>query len=199
MVNVLKFWILKCLMNWHVQTVQTQIRLLLRSSLIRVYTVCHSTEHFNRQLHIKQNLSQKSMENKVFETLGHLLYFIFWQNVCVHFHFISEKIYRDAVLKNPAQIELLLQTLKVCIYEIKNYKINMFENLVLRDLNWMKFYSCEGRHDAFAWSVSLFIYLTRCQSICCIHFISLKRTKVCSRNLCTNIKCPHILYTKQEV
>ena len=29
------------------------------------------------------------------------------------FSFVSEKIHRDSVLKNPAQIDLLLQTLKV--------------------------------------------------------------------------------------
>ena len=28
----------------------------------QVYTVCHSTQHFKWQLHIKQNLSQKRME-----------------------------------------------------------------------------------------------------------------------------------------
>ena len=38
-----------------------------------VYTVCHSTKSFNKQLHKNQNLSQKSMR-KVFEILGHLPY-----------------------------------------------------------------------------------------------------------------------------
>ena len=33
-----------------------------RSSLIRVYTVCHSTKYFKKELHKKQNLGQKSME-----------------------------------------------------------------------------------------------------------------------------------------
>ena len=29
---------------------------------IRVFTVCHSTKHFKRQMHKKQNLRHKSME-----------------------------------------------------------------------------------------------------------------------------------------
>ena len=33
-----------------------------RSSLIRVYTVCHSTKYLKKLLHKKQNLSQKSTE-----------------------------------------------------------------------------------------------------------------------------------------
>ena len=33
-----------------------------RSSLIRVYTACHSTMYFKKQLHKKQNLGQKVME-----------------------------------------------------------------------------------------------------------------------------------------
>ena len=36
------------------QTMQTQIRQLLRSSLIRIYTVCYSTEYFMKQMHKKQ-------------------------------------------------------------------------------------------------------------------------------------------------
>ena len=43
------------------QTVQTQIG-SWRNSLIRVYTVCHSTKDFKKQLHEKQNLNQKYME-----------------------------------------------------------------------------------------------------------------------------------------
>ena len=31
----------------------------LRSSLIRVYTVCHSTMYFKKQVHKKQNLGKK--------------------------------------------------------------------------------------------------------------------------------------------
>ena len=39
----------------------------------RVYTVCHSTKHFKRQLSKKQNLRlKKNVWNKVFEILGHL-------------------------------------------------------------------------------------------------------------------------------
>ena len=43
---VLKFCAPIFLTKWHMQTVQTQIRLLLRSSLIRVYTVCPSNQEF---------------------------------------------------------------------------------------------------------------------------------------------------------
>ena len=53
----------------YVQTVQTQIRLL------NVYTVCHSTKYFQKQLHKKQNLGQKVWK-KVFKILGHLLYHV---------------------------------------------------------------------------------------------------------------------------
>ena len=66
MVNVLKFRTPKFLTKCHIQTMQTQIRLTLQcswgSSLIRVFTVCHSTKHFKRPMHKKQNLSRKSME-----------------------------------------------------------------------------------------------------------------------------------------
>ena len=72
-VNVLKFRTPKCLTKWHMQTVQTQIRLLHRSSLIRVYTVCNSTKHFKNSCVKKQNLSQKALK-KVLEIFGHLLY-----------------------------------------------------------------------------------------------------------------------------
>ena len=75
-VNVLKFRTLKCLIKWHMQTVQTQIRLLLWSSLIRVYTVCHSTKRFKRQLRKTAKFKQKKNKtlNKVFDILGHLPY-----------------------------------------------------------------------------------------------------------------------------
>ena len=39
--------------------------------LIRVYTVCHSTRYFKKQLYKKQTLGQKSILNKVLEILGH--------------------------------------------------------------------------------------------------------------------------------
>ena len=45
-VMVLKFRTPKFIINWHMQTVQIQIRLLLRSSLIRIYTVCHFIKYF---------------------------------------------------------------------------------------------------------------------------------------------------------
>ena len=59
-VNVLKFQTPKSLTKWHMQTVQTQI-----SSLIWVYTACHSTKYFQQQVHDKQNLGQTSMEYSV--------------------------------------------------------------------------------------------------------------------------------------
>ena len=58
----------KFLAKWHMQTVQTQI------SLIRVYTVCHLTKYFKKQLHKKQNLSQKNVQNKEFKILVQLPY-----------------------------------------------------------------------------------------------------------------------------
>ena len=70
-VNLLKFWTPKFLTKCHMQTVEAHIRLLLRSSLIRVFTVGHSTKHFKRQMHKKQNLAKK-VRNNVFEILGHL-------------------------------------------------------------------------------------------------------------------------------
>ena len=36
-----------------------------RSSLIKVYTVCHSTKYFKKELHRKQNIDQKRMEKSV--------------------------------------------------------------------------------------------------------------------------------------
>ena len=44
MVHALKFCGLKFLIKWHVQTLQTHIKL---SSLIRVFTVCHSIKYSN--------------------------------------------------------------------------------------------------------------------------------------------------------
>ena len=34
----------------------------LKSSLIRVYTVCHSTNYFKKQMHKMQDLGENSME-----------------------------------------------------------------------------------------------------------------------------------------
>ena len=42
----------KLAIKWHVQTVQTQIRLFLRSSLIRVHTICNSIKYL-RNTYIK--------------------------------------------------------------------------------------------------------------------------------------------------
>ena len=61
MVNVLNF-VHESLTKWHMQTVQTQIRLLLR-----VYTVCQSTDYFRKHL-------AKSVQNEMFEILEYLLY-----------------------------------------------------------------------------------------------------------------------------
>ena len=60
MVYVLKFCAQKFLTKWHVQTVQTQIRLHLKEKSDQ--GVCHSTMYFEKQLHRKQNLGQKRME-----------------------------------------------------------------------------------------------------------------------------------------
>ena len=59
MVNVLKFLTPKFPTKWHMQTVQTQIKLC---SLIKVFTVCHSTKHFKKQLHKKQTFGQTSFK-----------------------------------------------------------------------------------------------------------------------------------------
>ena len=70
-VNVLKFCLLKFMTNRIMQmvTLQTQIRWPIWSGP----TVFHSTKYmyFKKQLHKKQNFSQKSMES-VFKILGHL-------------------------------------------------------------------------------------------------------------------------------
>ena len=42
-------------------------------SLIKVYTVCHFTKYFKKELHKKQNLGQKGIEYNV-RNLGHLPY-----------------------------------------------------------------------------------------------------------------------------
>ena len=47
----------------------------MRSSLIRVYTVCHSTKYFKKQLHKSKNLTKK-VWNKVFEISGYFLYYL---------------------------------------------------------------------------------------------------------------------------
>ena len=44
-----------------------------RSSLIRVYPVCHSTKNFKKQLHKKKNEAKK-VRNKVFEILENFQY-----------------------------------------------------------------------------------------------------------------------------
>ena len=68
-INVLKFQTPKCLTKWHMQPVQTQIRLLLKESLIRVYTVCHLLSIL-RSKRIKSKIQAKIVWNNVFEILG---------------------------------------------------------------------------------------------------------------------------------
>ena len=73
MVNVLKFRTPKFLTKWHMQTVQTQIRLL--QSLIWVYTVCHSIKPFKRKLHKKQNWT-KGPSGPYIPHLNHVIHSI---------------------------------------------------------------------------------------------------------------------------
>ena len=61
-VNVLKVQTPKFLANAICKQCRPRSDCSRRSSLIRVFTVCHSTKHFKRQLHKKQNLNEKSME-----------------------------------------------------------------------------------------------------------------------------------------
>ena len=56
-VNVLKSLFTKVQTKWHMQTVQTQIRLLLQ--LVWVYTFCYFSNYFKKQLHKKQKLGKK--------------------------------------------------------------------------------------------------------------------------------------------
>ena len=67
MVNVLKFHTPKCLTKWYMQTVQTQIRLLLKEQSDQGLH-CLSFQYFKKEQHKKQNVGQK-VWNKVFEIL----------------------------------------------------------------------------------------------------------------------------------
>ena len=71
MVNDLKFhtptFLTKCIM----QPCITETDYSERSSLIEVYTVCHSNKYFVKQVHRKYNLGKKG-RNKVLEILGYL-------------------------------------------------------------------------------------------------------------------------------
>ena len=58
MVNVLKF----CIQNFICKQCRPRSDCSRRSSLIRVYTICHSTKYFQKQLHRKQKLGHKRME-----------------------------------------------------------------------------------------------------------------------------------------
>ena len=71
-VNVLKFQTPNGLTKPHMQC-WPRSDCSFRSSLIRVYIVCHSTQYFKKQLHKKLYLGQK-VWNEVLEILGQLLY-----------------------------------------------------------------------------------------------------------------------------
>ena len=58
-VNVLKFCTPKCLTKWHIQTVQTQIR---------VYTVCHFTKYLKKSCILSKIYTQKNEWIKTFRT-----------------------------------------------------------------------------------------------------------------------------------
>ena len=58
----------------HIQTVRPRSDSSFRSSLIRIYTVCHSS--ISRKLHKSKSLTKK-VRNKVLEILGHLPYSIY--------------------------------------------------------------------------------------------------------------------------
>ena len=73
-VNILKFHTPKVWQNVTCKQCRPRSDCSWRSSLIRVYTDCHSTKYFKKQLHKKQNLGKKSMEKKKFKILGHLPY-----------------------------------------------------------------------------------------------------------------------------
>ena len=93
MVNILELCTPKFLIIWHKQTVQTPIR----SSLIRVYTVCHSTKYFRTQLHKKQKLGKRSMKWSVrnFRNLPYLRLL-----VCSYFNNHSIKLTLCLLNKN---------------------------------------------------------------------------------------------------
>ena len=77
-VNVLQFQTPKCLTKWHMQIVQTQIKLFLRSSLNRVFIVCHSTKHLRDRCLQSKISAKKKAWNKVLKILGHLTYPKIW-------------------------------------------------------------------------------------------------------------------------
>ena len=85
MVNVLKFPTPKFLTKCYIcKQCRPRSDCSWRSSLIRVFTVCHSIKHFKRQMHKKQNLRQKSMEESVrnFRTFTVQLFYLqgfYWQ------------------------------------------------------------------------------------------------------------------------
>ena len=57
------------------QTVHTQIRLLLKEQSDQGLHCRHSNKYFTKQLYKKQNLGQ-TRTGVVFEILGHLLFFL---------------------------------------------------------------------------------------------------------------------------
>ena len=60
MVNVHKFCPPKSLIIWHIKTSRPRSDCAFRSSLIKIYTVCHFTKCFKKQLHKNKNLGQKN-------------------------------------------------------------------------------------------------------------------------------------------
>ena len=60
-----------------------------RSSLIRVFPVCHSTKYFNKQLHKKKKIKPKKVCSKVFRILEHLPCIFIWSYTilfCLYFN-----------------------------------------------------------------------------------------------------------------
>ena len=77
MVKVLKFCTPKFLIKWLVQKCSPRSDCSFRSSLIRVYTVCHINMYFKKQLHKKQNLSPNSVEYSVQNFRTFTIYFTY--------------------------------------------------------------------------------------------------------------------------
>ena len=72
-VNVLKFCLTKFLTKWHMQTVQTQIRLLLKEQSDQGLH-CLPFYCLKKQLHKKQKNMEEKLWNKIFGHLSHMSY-----------------------------------------------------------------------------------------------------------------------------
>ena len=70
MVNILKLSYTKLSDKMSYANIADSDQTASEGSLVRVYTVCHSTKYFKKQLHKKQDLGKK-IWNKVLEILGH--------------------------------------------------------------------------------------------------------------------------------